>query len=166
MYVYIWFCYSYSDESLYDNCRNINGVSKLFLLKFSVTLIVVQGLLQQVLTESGANLTPFQEDDKYSVAEKIQLTYCKKTITPALHTLFNAWISLCTGLVMLAELAVLSLWSYLTFRLPISSPEGDNLTFSHSTVSSYTPTSSVDCDSSGNDEQVHPVVTLLWCSIS
>ena len=62
-------------------------MSKLFLLKFSVTLIVVQGLLQQVLTESGANLTPFQEDDKYSVAEKIQLTYCKKTITPALHTL-------------------------------------------------------------------------------
>eukprot|EP01036_Dinobryon_divergens_P026833 gene26833-35525_t len=122
-------------ERLYDSCRNVNGVSKLFLLKFSVTLIVVQELLQQGLTESSAAVTPFQDDDQYSVADKMQLAYC---------------------LIVLVELALLSLWSYLTFRLPISSPEGDNLTFSHSTVSSHTPNSSVDCDSTGIDEQNKP----------
>ena len=63
------------------------------------------------------------------------------------------------GLVVLVELALLSLWSYLTFRLPIASPEGDNLTFSYSTVSSHTPNSSVDYDSIGNDEQVCEIST-------
>ena len=52
-------------------------MSKLFLLKFSVTLIVLQELLQQGLTESSANLTPFQDDDQYSVADKMQLAYCE-----------------------------------------------------------------------------------------
>ena len=68
--------FSCSDERLYDSCRNVNGVSKLFLLKSSVTLIVVQGLLQQGLTESSVNL-PLQDDDQYSVADKMQLIYCE-----------------------------------------------------------------------------------------
>jgi len=34
---------------VFERCTNLSGLSKLFLLKFSVTLIVLQGLIANIL---------------------------------------------------------------------------------------------------------------------
>eukprot|EP00597_Dinobryon_sp_UTEXLB2267_P006216 CAMPEP_0170067492 /NCGR_PEP_ID=MMETSP0019_2-20121128/6818_1 /TAXON_ID=98059 /ORGANISM="Dinobryon sp., Strain UTEXLB2267" /LENGTH=328 /DNA_ID=CAMNT_0010274893 /DNA_START=320 /DNA_END=1306 /DNA_ORIENTATION=- len=80
-------------ERLYEHTRNISGVSKLFLLKFSVTLVVAQGLVQQFLSALGAS--PLGD------AQDTQLAYC--------------WL-------MLLELAALSSCSWLAFRRPLALP--------------------------------------------
>jgi hypothetical protein len=47
-----------ADEMVFDRTTNLSGISKLFLLKFSVTLIVAQGLIANILvtTHTGEQL--------------------------------------------------------------------------------------------------------------
>ena len=46
------------DEMVFDRSTNLSGIPKLFLLKFSVTLIVAQGLIANILvtTHTGEQL--------------------------------------------------------------------------------------------------------------
>lgn len=62
------------DEYVYDECKNINGVPKLLLLKISVGLIVVQGLIEQFLVM--ADDSPYDDDSQFTTANKTQRAYC------------------------------------------------------------------------------------------
>jgi len=48
-------------EMVFDRTTNLSGISKLFLLKFSVTLIVAQGLIANILVTTHTG--PFSSDD-------------------------------------------------------------------------------------------------------
>lgn len=63
---------------VYAHTTNIFGLIKLFLLKFSVGIIVLEGLICNFLINSGK--TPYSSDDgddTYDSAEKTQRGYCK-----------------------------------------------------------------------------------------
>lgn len=63
---------------VYSYSTNIYGLMKLFLLKFSVGLIVLEGLICNFLINSGK--TPYSSDDgddTYDADEKTQRGYCK-----------------------------------------------------------------------------------------
>lgn len=72
-----------SDEVLYDETKNINGVAKFLLVKVSVGMIILLGLVAQFLIT--ANKAPYVDDSNYSVADKTTRAECKLTEITALH---------------------------------------------------------------------------------
>jgi hypothetical protein len=63
---------------VYSNSQNIYGLMKVWLLKFSVGLIVIEGLICTFLVNSGKS--PYSSDDgddTYNAEEKTQRGYCK-----------------------------------------------------------------------------------------
>jgi len=64
-------------EMVYSHCQNLFGLMKLFLLKFSVGLIVLEGLICNFLISTGnAPYDSDDGDDTYDSAEKTQRGYC------------------------------------------------------------------------------------------
>jgi len=64
-----------TDENVYEHCINLYGVLKLVLLKATVGLIVVQGLIESILYSSGS--VTYESDDTYSGEQKALRAYCK-----------------------------------------------------------------------------------------
>jgi len=60
-------------ESIFSECNNLAGIVKVFLLKFSVGLIVLQGLIAQIMVT--ANAEPFSDDSTWSSAQKTDRGY-------------------------------------------------------------------------------------------
>lgn len=63
---------------VYAHSSNLFGLVKLLLLKCSVGLIVLEGLICSFLVNSGK--TPYNDDDgddTYDAEEKTQRGYCK-----------------------------------------------------------------------------------------
>ena len=63
---------------VYTHSKNIYGLMKLFLLKFSVGIIVLEGIICTFLVSSGKS--PYSSDDgddRYDTAEKTQRGYCE-----------------------------------------------------------------------------------------
>ena len=65
----------YLDENVYANCKNLYGIVKLLLLKFSVGMIVLEGLIEQFIVLAG--VSPYDDDGPYDTAENTQREYCK-----------------------------------------------------------------------------------------
>jgi hypothetical protein len=63
------------DENVYESCRNLFGILKAFLLKFSVGLIVLEGLIVQFMTVTGDE--PYNDDSTWSAEEQTIRGYCK-----------------------------------------------------------------------------------------
>jgi len=61
-------------ENVYANCKNLYGIVKLLLLKFSVGMIVLEGLIEQFLVLT--NSSPYGDDGSYDTAENTQREYC------------------------------------------------------------------------------------------
>jgi len=64
-------------EMVFDRSTNLFGISKLFLLKFSVTLIVMQGLIANILVTTHTG--PYSDDDgddRYNENDKTIRGYC------------------------------------------------------------------------------------------
>lgn len=60
---------------MYEYCINLFGVLKLVLLKATVGLIVVQGLIESILYSSGK--ASYDHDDTYTGEQKALRAYCK-----------------------------------------------------------------------------------------
>lgn len=60
---------------MYEHCINLYGVLKLVLLKATVGLIVVQGLIESILYSSGS--VSYEHDDTYTGEQKALRAYCK-----------------------------------------------------------------------------------------
>lgn len=61
-------------ENIYASCTNIFGLMKFSMLKISVTLIVLQGLIESFMISAGSE--PYNDDDKLSSEEKTTRGYC------------------------------------------------------------------------------------------
>lgn len=61
-------------ENVFNPNRNLFGILKLFLLKVSVGLIVLEGIICDLLTSFGGS--PFSDDDRYSSEDKTVRGYC------------------------------------------------------------------------------------------
>jgi hypothetical protein len=61
-------------EAVYAKSSNLKGVVKVMLLKFSVGLIVLQGLVEQGLVL--ANAEPYNDDSEWTKEDKTQRGYC------------------------------------------------------------------------------------------
>jgi len=61
-------------EDVYGNLKNLNGVLKVFLLKISVGLITLQGIVVECLVEFGGN--PYDSNSEYSAADRLQRNFC------------------------------------------------------------------------------------------
>lgn len=66
------------DENVFNDCVNLFGIFKFALLKFSVGLIVLQGLVCEFMIQ--ANAEPYNDDNNWSSEEKLQRGYCKSCI--------------------------------------------------------------------------------------
>lgn len=54
------------DDNLYSFCKNLNALPKLVLLKFTVFLIVVEGLIEQFLVDYSTAIPYDHEDSRHS----------------------------------------------------------------------------------------------------
>lgn len=63
------------DEDVYSNLKNLNGVLKVFLLKISVGLITLQGIIVECLIAFGGN--PYNSNSQYSADDRLQRNFCK-----------------------------------------------------------------------------------------
>jgi hypothetical protein len=61
-------------EYCYDKCKNIYGISKMILLKLSVGLIVLEGLIVTFMIAAGDEPNP--SDDMYNREETLQRAFC------------------------------------------------------------------------------------------
>jgi len=61
-------------ESIFSECKNLMGIVKVFLLKISVVLIVLQGLIAQIMVT--ANAEPYSDDSTWNSAQKTNRGYC------------------------------------------------------------------------------------------
>lgn len=61
-------------EAVFAKSSNLKGVLKVMLLKFSVGLIVLQGIIEQALVLAHAE--PYQDDSQWSKEDKTQRGYC------------------------------------------------------------------------------------------
>ena len=61
-------------EMLYTNSSNVGGTFKILLLKFSVGLIVIQGLLEEFLFATG--YIKIADSDTFSSEQRAQRLYC------------------------------------------------------------------------------------------
>ena len=92
-------------EMLYYPSANVSGTFKILLLKFSVGLIVIQGLIEEFLFATG--YITIGDSDSYSAEERAQRGYC---------------------LVVIFEYAFLSIavfYAYSTEILPAESVDGN-----------------------------------------
>lgn len=60
---------------MFEHCTNLFGILKLLLLKVSVGVIVLQGLIESFVFSSGAS--PYQGDDEYDAEDKTLRAYCE-----------------------------------------------------------------------------------------
>lgn len=86
-------------ENVYANCKNLYGIVKLLLLKFSVGMIVLEGLIEQFIVLAGAS--PYGDDGPYDTAENTQREYCA---------------------LVLLEFAIISLVYYYAYSYKITAP--------------------------------------------
>jgi hypothetical protein len=77
---------------VYGDCVNIFGIVKFALLKFSVGLVVLQGLVSQFMIESGKE--PFNDDNTWSAQQKTERGYCKSISSIALYFLLISLVPL------------------------------------------------------------------------
>lgn len=75
-----------ADENLFEHSTNLYGLVKLILLKVTVGVIVLQGLIAAFIYSSGAS--PYSDDDELSQEEKTQRAYCK-LLSVLTFTVFN-----------------------------------------------------------------------------
>jgi hypothetical protein len=61
-------------EDVYSFTTNLNGVLKLLLLKMSVGLITIEGIIVELMNAFGAN--PYKENNEYSAEDRLQRNYC------------------------------------------------------------------------------------------
>lgn len=61
-------------EMIYEHTLNLHGISKIWLLKFSVGLIVIQGLIEQFLFD--AHVLDIKDSSNYSAEDRAQMIYC------------------------------------------------------------------------------------------
>ena len=61
-------------ECLYEKSSNVNGTYKILLLKFSVGLIVIQGLIEEFLFATG--YVKLSNSKSFTSAERAQRFYC------------------------------------------------------------------------------------------
>jgi hypothetical protein len=61
-------------EVLYEQSRNVNGTFKILLLKFSVGLIVIQGLTEEIVF--GLGLVHVEDSPSYTAEDRAQRLYC------------------------------------------------------------------------------------------
>jgi len=90
-------------ENVYANCKNLFGIVKLLLLKFSVGMIVLEGLIEQFLVLAGKS--PYDDDGPYDTAENTQREYCA---------------------LVLLEFAIISLIYYYAYSYKITAPPVNN----------------------------------------
>ncbi len=63
------------DEDIYSYTTNLNGVLKIMLLKMSVGLITIEGIIVELMNAFGAN--PYEANDEYSAEDRLQRNYCE-----------------------------------------------------------------------------------------
>ena len=107
----------FSDENVFNPNRNIFGILKLFLLKVSVGLIVVEGIICDLLTSFGGS--PFSDDDHYSSEEKTVRGYCKCF---AVDVKLLYWLNV-VGILVLLEYVVLVVPFLVAFTYKITPSE-------------------------------------------
>lgn len=61
-------------EVIYEQSKNLNGTFKILLLKFSVGLIVVQGLIEEIVFGSG--LIHVEDSPSFTAEDRAQRLYC------------------------------------------------------------------------------------------
>ena len=61
-------------EVLYEQSRNVNGTFKILLLKFSVGLIVIQGLIEEIVW--NLNLIHVEDSPSFTAEDRAQRLYC------------------------------------------------------------------------------------------
>jgi len=61
-------------EVLYEQSKNLNGTFKILLLKFSVGLIVIQGLIEEIVF--GLNLIHVEDSASFTAEDRAQRFYC------------------------------------------------------------------------------------------
>ena len=66
------------DEILYDETKNIAGVAKFLMIKFSVGIIVFLGLVANFIITT--NKSPYVDDSTYDASEKTIRGYCELPI--------------------------------------------------------------------------------------
>lgn len=59
---------------IYSNCSNVFNVYKVMMLKFSITLIVLEGLIAEFMVRFGG--APFDDDSEWSMEEQTYRGYC------------------------------------------------------------------------------------------
>lgn len=73
-----------SDENLMHLSTNVNGACKILILKFSVGLIVIQNLIEEILYATGT--LDIQANDRYNSEQRAERALCMSfpTFPPSL----------------------------------------------------------------------------------
>jgi hypothetical protein len=77
-----------ADENLMHVSGNVNGACKILILKFSVGMIVVQNLIEQILYTTGT--MDIHSNDRYSAEQRAEraLCNCHPSFLPSIASLF------------------------------------------------------------------------------
>lgn len=86
-------------EMFYQDTKNLYGIPKIWLLKFSVGLIVIQGLIEQYLFT--AHVLKINSSSNYKAEDRAQMIYC---------------------FIVLSEYFLLSYFFYWAYSIGITSP--------------------------------------------
>ena len=86
-------------EMFYEDTKNLYGIPKIWLLKFSVVLIVIQGLVEQYLFT--AHVLKINDSSNYNAEDRAQMIYC---------------------FIVLCEYFLLSYFFYWAYSVGISAP--------------------------------------------
>jgi hypothetical protein len=107
---------------------NVNGACKIMILKFSVGLIVVQNLIEEILYATGT--LDIHSNDQYSAEQRAERALCEllMTLPPSPH------LSLSSGIAVLIEYSVFSLLVYWIFASDIDVHETTILAHSNSHI--------------------------------
>ncbi len=124
-----------TDENLFDANRNLFGVLKFFLLKFSIGLIVLQGLVCEFLISFGDN--PYHDDDKYSKQDKTIRGYCMFIIAIFIFLVVIFDISYIIGILVLLEYVILTLPYLIAFGYKITKSEAGSAVHDPTVTTSY-----------------------------
>lgn len=65
------------DEGVFEHSQNLFGLLKLAIVKISVGLITLEGLVENFLYESGKS--PYNDDSEFTQQEQTQRAFCKKS---------------------------------------------------------------------------------------
>eukprot|EP01034_Spumella_vulgaris_P022052 gene22052-28147_t len=94
------------DEDIYSYTTNLNGVLKIMLLKMSVGLITIEGIIVELMNAFDAN--PYAANDEYSAEDRLQRNYCA---------------------LVLIEFTVMAIVFYFAFGRKITAPNTSYLTY-------------------------------------